>query len=382
MNAIDLFCGVGGMSLGFRQAGFKVLAAFDREDRHVSTYNMNFGEGAARSLDLENATGDEVRELSGLGKKRLDVVFGGPPCQGFSIGGKRDLTDKRNLLVYSFVRLVRQLRPAYFVMENVDGLLQPYALPVLKSFCRRARLAGYEIVTPIRILDAAKHGVPQRRRRCFVLGYKKNLTPPAYPTSTPITDEEGRTYYPTVRDAILDLPDVDKHSQLFELDGFAGPLGAPSHYARLMRGELSESLNVFEPSKEQANSMLTGCLRTRHSVKTVKRFGATLPGDREPVSRYYRLKEDGVAPTIRAGTGNDHGSHTAPRPIHPTRPRCITVREAARLHTYPDWFRFHETRWHAFRQLGNSVPPRLARSVAEQLKIAIQRGKANDKSKS
>ena len=112
---------------------------------------------------------------------------------------------------------------------------------------------------------------------------------------------------------------------------------------------------------------LTGCLLTRHSDLTKARFSATAPGSVEPVSRFFRLPTDGAARTIRAGTTKEQGSFTAPRPIHPKEPRCITTREAARLHSFPDWFRFHVTKWHGFRQVGNSVPPFLAKAVAKTI---------------
>jgi DNA (cytosine-5)-methyltransferase 1 len=157
---------------------------------------------------------------------------------------------------------------------------------------------------------------------------------------------------------------------LFEEDGYVGALGRPSHYARLLRGEIRESSDVL-PLRRRNGHPLTGCLRTRHTERSIARFINTPPGKSEPVSRFHRLTYESLAPTIRAGTGTDRGSHTAPRPIHPRYPRCITVREAARLHSYPDWFKFDSTRWHAFRQIGNSVPPRLARCVAREILTAM-----------
>jgi DNA (cytosine-5)-methyltransferase 1 len=229
--------------------------------------------------------------------------------------------------------------------------------------------AGYCVLDTVRILNAADYGVPQRRKRTFVLGYRSELTPPNYPSIAPIENHNGATYFPTVEDAISDLPRVDEYEYLFDEDGFEGKLGRPGHYARLMRGEIKEPTDSL-PLRQRNGKPLTGCLRTRHTPKTIERFSTTKPGTSEPISRYYRLSFEGLAPTIRAGTGNDHGKHTSPRPIHPEDPRCITVREAARLHSYPDWFNFDPTRWHAFRQIGNSVPPRLARCVAAQIKAA------------
>jgi len=359
------------MSLGFKQAGFRVVAAFDAEERHVHTYKRNFPRTRVHVADLSATSGQELLELAQLTDGSVDVLFGGPPCQGFSVGGKRDLGDERNSLIYDFARLVRQIRPKYFVVENVEGLMLGKTRVVVQSFVRRVRRAGYQVVDPIQVLNASNYGVPQRRRRTFILGYEDGRNPPEYPGPSPIVDGRGRKYKPTVRDAIFDLPDVDCYAELFDTDGFEGALGRPRHYARLMRGELQEPSDGLAWPR-RASTVLTGCLRTRHSETTVKRFDRTPPGGFEDVSRYHRLDYEGVAPTIRAGTGIDHGKHTAPRPIHPKLPRCITVREAARLHSFPDWFQFHETRWHAFRQIGNSVPPRLGRMVASKIVSALK----------
>lgn len=364
--AVDLFCGAGGMSLGFEQAGFDVVAAFDFEPRHIATYHTNFPTTKACVVDLAKASGKHLRRLAGLGSRPIDVLFGGPPCQGFSVGGRRDLADPRNQLLLHFARLVRELRPGYFVVENVEGLMLGRARMIVQSFVDRVRKANYSVVEPITVLDAASFGVPQRRRRTFILGYRRSLLPPGYPKPAGVFDEDGRERFPTVRDAISDLPRVEDYPALFDKDGFYGRLGPPNYYARLLRVETSETSDRFEPDSRAALP-LTGCLRTRHSQAIVRRFRQTKPGSAEPVSRFLRLNPNGVAPTIRAGTGSDHGSHTAPRPIHPYEPRCITVREAARLHSFPDWFRFDATRWHAFRQIGNSVPPLLARAVAASI---------------
>ena len=365
--AIDLFCGAGGMSLGFEQAGFDVVAAFDSQEFNVATHALNFPNTRAFTRDLSLLDGSELRKLARIGRRNIDVVFGGPPCQGFSVGGRRDLADPRNQLVYHFARLVRQLRPKYFAMENVKGLMQAHAQPVLASFLRRIKRAGYSVVEPIQILNSEDYGVPQRRHRTFILGCRQGLALPTYPMREGFYDANGRERFPNVRDAISDLPDIDTYPELFTEDQFVKSLRRTKNaYALLMRGDLVAYDDMSDrPASER--TCLSGCLRTAHSAAIIKRFKRTPMGGSEPVSRYIRLDWDSVAPTIRAGTGTDRGSHTAPRPIHPSQPRCITTREAARLHSFPDWFRFHGTRWHDFRQIGNSVPPLLAKAVAKEI---------------
>ena len=168
----------------------------------------------------------------------------------------------------------------------------------------------------------------------------------------------------SVWNAIGDLAIVDLAPDLLVGDVYTGELGSPSTYAQIMRGDIQDPLDASLPRK-QLNSRITGCSLPKHTAETVARFAATDPGRREVISRFTRLTKEGLSPTLRAGTGPDQGSFTAPRPIHPVYPRCITVREAARLHSIPDWFVLDATKWHGFRQVGNAVPPLMARAVAK-----------------
>jgi DNA (cytosine-5)-methyltransferase 1 len=359
-TAIDLFCGVGGMSFGFELAGFDVVAAIDNDPINISTYNANFPGSTAFLGDLSSLTGKTIRDIAQLDGKEIDVVFGGPPCQGFSVIGKRSLTDPRNLLLYDFARLVLDLNPKYFVLENVKGLLLGKARDHLENFIECVN-HNYNIVKPVRVLNAKHFGVPQSRERVFILGYRKDATALIYPT-----DGHSLTT-PTVWDAIGDLPNVDSINELVKSDTYKGQLAEPkSLYARHMRG-LYDMFSKRDLPAVSEISELTGCQRTAHTHEVKQRFEATVPGKIEPISRFYRLTSNGLCNTLRAGSGADRGSFMAARPIHPVYPRVITVREAARLHSFPDNFQFNITKWHGFRQIGNSVPPLLARSVAIQI---------------
>lgn len=369
-TGVDLFSGVGGMSLGFEQAGFDVIAAADVEEIHTQTYTKNFPKCKTWCTDLSSATGKQFREETGIGDKQIDVVFAGPPCQGFSVMGKRLPKDPRNLLLYDLARLVEELSPSYFVVENVEGIVMGDVKEILNEFIQRVARAGYSVVKPIQVLDAAEFGVPQRRRRLFLLGYMSGAVAPRYPEPSHPYDEDGKIDGPTIWDAISDLPKIAKYKYLLEDDDYAGELGEPSSYAKLLRGDARDPGDKSLQRCTNGNG-LGGCLRTIHTNKTLKRFKKTKPGTREEVSRFYRLTKRGLAPTTRAGTGPAQGSFMAPRPIHPFQDRCISVREAARLHSFPDWFYFHPTKWHGFRQIGNSVPPLLARAVAKSLREAF-----------
>lgn len=340
------------MSLGFEQAGFDVRAAVDVEPVHLATYARNFPQTEVIPADLGRISGTELRKRSGLPDSDIDCVFGGPPCQGFSVGGRRENGDPRNELLGHFARLVCELSPRYFVAENVAGLMMGEARRELDNFITQVERSGFSVISSVGPIDAADYGVPQRRRRVFIIGWRVGGTPVDYPPPS------GTGTSVSVWDAIGDLPDPDEVGELASSDVYLGDLGHPSLYSAELR----------KPSGNGRGRRdgLSGCARTAHTTRTRRRFAETVPGEYEPTSRFYRLTKEGVAPTLRAGTGPDRGSYTAPRPIHPVQNRCITVREAARLHSFPDWFDFDSTKWHGMRQVGNSVPPLLAQAVALQ----------------
>jgi DNA (cytosine-5)-methyltransferase 1 len=360
-TAIDLFAGAGGMSLGFEWAGFDVKAAVEYDPIHAATYKFNFPDSAVICRSVSDTHGLQIRSEAFL-PDDIDVVFGGAPCQGFSLIGKRSLKDPRNQLVYDFVRLVAEIRPKFFVFENVKGLTVGNQKRFLEELISEFKDQGYNVREDYAVLNAADFGVPQERHRLFLIGSRKGVPLPEYPSPKySATDCIFRFRTPTVWEAIGDLPDSDEFPELLTRDWVVTEFGKPTLYSRPLR----------QQSDAKGRELLSSSLRTVHTPLSVKRFTATKPGTVEPVSRFLRLDPNGLCNTIRAGTASDRGAFTSPRPIHPFKPRCITVREAARLHSYPDWFRFHVTKWHGFRQVGNSVPPLLAKAVAVELAKAL-----------
>lgn len=361
---IDLFAGAGGLSLGFEQAGFDIEAAIEIDPIHCATHEYNFPNSKAICASVVDMTGAEIRRRACLINADIDVVFGGAPCQGFSMMGKRALDDQRNQLVFHYVRLVKELRPKFSVFENVKGLTLGKQVQFLDELIVALREAGYRVLLPYQVLNASDFGVPQDRQRLFLIGARADQRMPNYPQ--PCTKKTP------VWDAIGDLPDADQFAQLAVSDSVATLWKSESVYARRMRGLATDPSN-FGYSRRFDSDALTSSLRTEHTALTQQRFLATENGDTEPVSRFKKLHPDGLCNTLRAGTDSARGAFTSPRPIHPFLPRVITVREAARLHSYPDWFRFHTTKWHGFRQIGNSVPPLLGRAVASQVMAALGR---------
>jgi DNA (cytosine-5)-methyltransferase 1 len=382
---IDLFAGAGGMSLGFEQAGFDVAAAVEYDPVHCATHEYNFPDCAAICRNVGDIDGKYIRDRSRIGSQEVAVVFGGAPCQGFSMIGKRALDDPRNSLVYHFVRLVVELKASYFVFENVRGLTVGAHKKFLEEIIGEFRRAGYHVLEDYRVLNAAQHGVPQDRQRLFLMGARKGIQLPEYPEPT----HEGRINSnggprnlflratPTVWDALRDLPEADDYEELLDRDWVRARFKKSTAYSAILRGDETDP-GDYSALRNFDATLLTSSLRTVHTDLSRRRFLETQQGETEPVSRFHKLDPDGICNTIRAGTASDHGAFTSPRPIHPYSPRCITVREAARLHSYPDWFRFHVTKWHGFRQIGNSVPPLLARAVASRIRTAFSIAKKPD----
>ena len=317
--AFSLFSGVGGLDLGFEQAGFTIAAAVELNKVHAQTYSKNF-DNPVLCQSVTDTTRSHLYKAAGLPSRTdIDVVFGGPPCQSFSLAGHRNPADVRSRLLFEFLRVVGEVRPKFFVLENVKGLTMGACADVLKEAITVARSAGYEC-TPWQVLNAKHYGVAQSRERLFLLGSRCDM---------PLVQYPGRhASVPTCGDVLSDIPE-----------------------------------------------WATGQTITQHSEKVVVRFAATLQGEREPISRFNRLHPAGVSPTLRAGThqtkSSKGGRHTAVRPIHPTEPRCCTVRELARLHGYPDSFEFAATICDGAMQIGNSVPPPLAKAMAEMVRKAI-----------
>ncbi len=371
--AIDLFAGVGGLSLGFEQAGFDVAAAVEIDPVHASVHKFNFPHCEVLPRSVIGLAAEEIR--TAIGNRHVDVVIGGAPCQGFSLIGHRALDDPRNALVTEFVRLVAELDADYFVFENVQGLTLGRQRRFLEELIQLFDQHEYTIRLPWKVLNAAAFGVPQDRRRLFLLGARKGLPLPEYPEE--ITTPAGGKRLtalptgPSCRDALSDLPDAEEFDELISRDWvFAKNWRRPGAYARELRCE-NEWAWWYGYLRDWQPRLLSSSMRTAHTAISRRRFEATDPGATEPISRFFRLPADGVSNTLRAGTDSARGAFTSPRPIHYEKPRCITVREMARLHGFPDWFRFHETKWHGARQIGNAVSPIVARHVGANVAKAL-----------
>jgi DNA (cytosine-5)-methyltransferase 1 len=370
--AIDLFAGAGGLSLGFEQAGFDVKAAVEIDPVHAAVHKFNFPYCIVLPCSITELSGKEIRERTGIGNQNIETIISGSPCQGYSYMGSKILDDPRNFLIKDFLRVVLELEPSYFIFENVKGLTankyKCFLYELIKTFTEN----GYQLRLPWKVLNAAYYGVPQKRERLFLIGAKKGCVLPEYPTpcSQPLSAtlvDSILPFTPSCRDALGDLPEAEEFEELLYSDCVETEKWSnPSSYGREMRCLDHRSWH-FGYRRIWNPSVLTSSLRTNHSPITRARFQVTEQGKKEPISCFFKLAENGISNTLRAGTDATHGAHTSPRPIHYSKPRCITVREMARLHGFPDWFRFHITKWHGARQVGNSVPPPLARAIGSEI---------------
>lgn len=358
MKLVELFCGTGGFSRGAHAAGFDVAAAYDLDPILTSSYQRNFPGTKLRHRDVSTLTGLEIVQDVG---DEVFGVFGGPPCQGFSDIGKRDTSDPRRLLLAHFFRIVAELRPTFFIMENVRGLAYADARLVLAEALRLVA-DDYEITEP-RILNAADFGAATIRNRLFVIGIRKDVGK-SFKWEDLLSQNRKAA---TVREALADLQGVKRLVDDPSLPGQdrwqITRRGMPTGYAAQLRAP---------------DRVFTGHIPTIHTEQVIARFAKVRPGRMDKVGRHPRLKLGGQCPTLRAGTGSDKGSFQSVRPIHPVLNRVITVREAARLQGFPDSHTFHPTVWHSFRMIGNSVSPIMAgaifRAIRSRLGLSLDRG--------
>ncbi|WP_198118972.1 DNA cytosine methyltransferase [Massilia rhizosphaerae] len=367
---IDLFAGAGGISLGAVRAGFHLSGAVELDEFAVDTHSRNFPNSTHLKLDVAKLTGAELLSLVGLSNGELSGLVGGPPCQGFSAIGKRDIADPRNNLFHHFFRLVHEIQPAFFLAENVPGILDEKYDEIRTNAFSQLNNLDYTILPPIKV-RASDYGAPTTRTRIFFFGYDQRRFR---------ADFDVQDFAPTadiqpinVETALEGLPvHIDSEWQSAEA-GWRPIEALPEGYyfERILNNVPSnighqESLERFFGDME-----VSGCMGTRHTSDVIERFTRLGWGETDKISRAVRLSPSGFCPTLRAGTAADKGSFQAVRPIHHLSPRVITPREAARLQGFPDWFVFQPTKWHSFRQIGNSVSPLVSEFIFTKIRSKL-----------
>ena len=376
--AIDLFAGCGGMSLGLEASGFDVAIAIEFDAVHSLVHHFNFPDCHTICRDITQVTSTEI--LAILKAKgypmEVDLIAGGPPCQGFSLMGKRQLDDPRNALVFQYVRLVAEIQPKYFIFENVPGMATGKHRLFLEELINQFETVGYRITHPVQILDASEYGAPQKRKRLILLGSRSDQKLAQYPDKK-VNFDPQKLDNSSVKTSSTQTTVFEAISDLEAIPAMTGtdrgvPAKSLSYINHRQKYAMAPS-DAFQFCHHRFHrGIVYGHLGSLHTPDSRARFAITKPGTIEPKSRFWKLSADGFCNTLRAGTNRDKGAYTAPRPIHYALPRCITIREAARLHTFPDWFQFHRTIWHGFREIGNAVIPVLAKELGSSILKSLE----------
>ncbi|MCL2051748.1 MAG: DNA cytosine methyltransferase [Lachnospiraceae bacterium] len=358
-NVIDLFCGCGGFSLGFKQAGFSVKMGIDNWQDAIITYKHNLGDVVALNEDLKEMSGERILETLGVEADDIDVIIGGPPCQGFSVSGKRNEDDPRNGLYKSFVNVVKHIMPKVFVMENVPGIIRLFDGTALESVLADFSGLGYEISYDM--LSSENFGVPQQRRRVFFVGIKKknnNVEKFIFPAPT----HGGKTGVSllTSKDAISDLDFIPDDCILGEVIEYALP--AQNDYQKMMR---SKSKLLFNHSATLHKDRTKEIIAMVPDGGNYKSLPEELQNTRKVNIAWTRMNSK--RPCFTIDTGHNHHFHYEAN-------RVPTVRESARIQSFPDDFRFIGIKTSQLRQVGNAVPPLLAKAIAIEIKNILKLG--------
>ncbi|MCB0195521.1 MAG: DNA cytosine methyltransferase [Anaerolineae bacterium] len=370
-KAISLFCGAGGCSLGFKKAGYSILYANDKDSAAVETYKKNFPETTCSNEDIDELDFDSILNELGVNSGEIDILIGGPPCQGFSTAGSRFWDDPRNHLLKSYVNALKVIKPKWFLMENVEGLLTSnkgtYIYEAAKAFIELGYLIRVEKVY------SQEYGVPQRRKRVLVVG---NRLGHDFKMPEPTMKVSGRIFRNsdvTISHAIESLPTAsnDKEAEL-------SPINTPAHdeFDAILRGYANKITDHYFPAINGAQSKRISALGPGQTMKD-------LPENLQHESfkkRANRRVADGMPTEKRGGAPSGLKRLIASEPsltitgaatrelIHPVENRPLTIRESARIQTFPDDFIFCGNASQKIQQIGNAIPPVLARIFAEHIR--------------
>ena len=368
MKVIDLFSGAGGLSLGAARAGFTVSSSVEIDPQALETHQRNFPGTTHINADVATLSGVDLLKLSKIRVGDLDGLIGGPPCQGFSSMGKREIGDARNDLYIHFFRLVAETLPTFFVAENVPGILDPQ-YDGLRATAFSLVSPHYTLLPPI-ALKASNCGASTIRTRIFFIGYRTGTRTAL--NAGDFTPSPDIAQIPVAL-ALQGLPQQISPNWQDEESGWQPREYVPaSAFFQNVSGNIPDGVgSKADVNRFLAKNEVSGCLGTLHSDHVVARISRLAHGQTDKVSKSVKLDPAGFCPTLRAGTSKEKGSHQAVRPIHPFQNRVITPREASRLQGFPDWFVFHRTKWHSFRQIGNSVSPIVAQHVLNVIRQRI-----------
>ena len=346
---IDLFSGCGGLSYGLIEAGFNIILGIDHWAPSLETFKRNHPEAKTLCADISKLTGKNITKIT---ERKVDLIVGGPPCQGFSLSGPRNFFDPRNRLYLDFIRLVKELKPQAFIIENVPGLASLFGGQIKDRIIKEFNKLGYTVSA--QVLNSSDYGVPQNRKRIVFVGLK-GKTVFEFPRTTHFLNNtkspQGKNKV-TVAEAIGDLPTLRKGIGAEEAE-YTKP--AMSNYQKKLR-KGSEKIYNHVASKHTK--------KTTEIIALVPEGGnyKDLPDNLKKTRNFHvawtRLHSKKPSPTIDTG----HRHH-----FHPSENRVPTVREAARIQSFPDTFKFLGPKTSQYKQVGNAVPPLLAKELGKKL---------------
>ena len=384
LTTIDLFCGAGGITEGFREAGYGCLYANDCMPEAIETFSRNHPAAWSEARDIEDVNPAQIRKRLGLKKGGLDVLVGGPPCQGFSINApERFLSDPRNKLFKDYLRFLEEFEPKAFLFENVPGLLSLGDGKVFRQIIREFTEHGYHVSE--KILFAAHYGVPQERWRLILLGSRFSEIAPPQPThyatgranfrgGSTLTfrldgaDKQRLLPAVTVGEAIGDLPRLEM-GEGSEIVGYTAE--ARSDYARMMRNPEGVTFNHFGAKLAKQNIDRMKYVKPGGSWRDIPHRllpkGMQRARKSDHTKRYGRLRNDGLAGTVMTKCDPHWGAV-----FLPDQERSLTVREAARFQSFPDTYQFLGPRVSQYEQVGNAVPVLMAKAIALQIRAHLE----------
>ncbi|HAJ63783.1 MAG TPA: hypothetical protein DCP31_34895 [Cyanobacteria bacterium UBA8543] len=335
--SVSLFTGAGGMDLGFEVVGFSTRCCVEKDEHSCITLRTNRDFGSKTGLhsflreatviedDIHNVSGQRILTAAGIEKEEVGLVYGGPPCQAFSVFGKRKgLEDERGTLLWEFVRIIQELEPKNFVLENVSGLKTYNEAIVLNKLCQMLSFNGKYLIS-VHDYEIADFGIPQFRRRIFIIGSSEGRDIP------PMTPTHGSMESSSLKGILKSYRTV---GEVLEGLGEPGEVDIPNHKGRV------------------------------HSQEIIERYASLKFGQRDTKTRINKL--DPKRPSFTIVVGSDAGGGKGH--IHPYTPREVTPRESARLQTFPDFWAFSGTSRHPIRQVGNAVPPLFSALLAAHIR--------------
>lgn len=347
MKVIDIFSGAGGLSVGFEQVGFTTVLAIDKWEDAIRTFNANHKYSVGTTRDIHEFTNRDIEKYA---SNDITGIIGGPPCQGFSLVGTRDTNDPRNSLYIEYVRFVNQVRPKFFVLENVSGLISLEKGKFKEDIIKRFTELGYNV--DFKLLTASDYGVPQSRKRVFFVGLRKDIFGDRFFDFNNLVKRD----MVSTKDAISDLPKAVNHKE---------PINYENQYENEFQKQMrKDSVQIYNHEITNHTKQTIDIISLVPDGGGIKDLDESFYKVRNYNNAFKRMNSKLPSSTIDCGHRNY---------FHYKENRVPTVRESARIQSFPDKYEFKGSKTSQYTQVGNAVPPLLAKTIAKELKRELQK---------